>query len=66
MEHYPLRLTDLNDLPLFKILYLLKEALIGFERLFHLHGAFMPTARMVVLTAANKCKVWINENLASN
>lgn len=26
----------------------------------------MPTARMIVLNAANKCKVWLNENLASN
>lgn len=66
MEQHPLRLVELNDLPLFEILYLLKEVLYGFERLFHVQGAFMPTAKMIVLNAANKCKVWLNENLASN
>lgn len=61
-----MRLADLRDLSLFKLLYLLKESLIGFERLFHLYGAFMVSAKMVALNMANKCKVWLNDNFASN
>lgn len=59
-EHYPNRLDELKDLPLFKILYLLKEAIIGFERICDKVGPFRLTARMVALNHQGKCKVWLN------
>lgn len=66
LEKFPLRLSQLTDLPLFKTLYLLKESIIGFERLFAKFGAFPVTPRMVGLNQQNKCKVWLNESLANN
>jgi hypothetical protein len=60
------RLADLQNISLFKMLYLLKEAAIGFERLFHIYGPFVLTPRMVALNAANKCKVWLADDFASN
>lgn len=48
------------------MLYLLKEALIGFERLFHMYGPFVLTSRMVALNKADKCKVWLADDFASN
>jgi hypothetical protein len=66
VETFPLRLAELKDLPLFKILYLLKEAIIGFERLLDRVGPFEVTAKMVALSQSHKCKVWLNDNFASN
>ncbi|CAM6004449.1 unnamed protein product [Sphagnum balticum] len=40
-ESFPLRLMDLGEMPMFKMLYLLKESLIGYERLFARIGAFV-------------------------
>lgn len=66
VEDFSVRLADLQNISLFKMLYLLKEALIGFERLFHMHGPFVLTSRMVALNKANKCKVWLADDFASN
>ncbi len=66
LESFPVRLLELKDLPLFKILYLLKESIIGFERLYSKLGAFKISPKMIVLSLNNKCKVWCCENLASN
>jgi len=55
-----LLLIELRDLPLFKTLYLLKEALIGFERLFDRFGSFMVTPKMVGINRQHQCKVWLN------
>jgi hypothetical protein len=59
-ESVPLLLAQLADLPLFRALYLLKETLIGCERLFARFGAFRITARMVGVNQAHKCRVWIS------
>jgi hypothetical protein len=56
----------LGDLPLFRMLYLLKETLIACERLFQRFGCFRMTARMVGINHAHKCRVWISEHLATN
>ena len=60
LESYPLRLYNIKDLPLFKILYLMKESIIGFERLFDKVGPFVITDKMIAVTQTHKCKVWIN------
>lgn len=65
-EGYPLRLAELKEIPLFKILYLLKEAVIGCERLLDRFGGFAVSARMVAVSAGGRCKVWLNEDFASN
>ena len=65
-EKFPLRLNELTELPLFKLLYLLKESIIGFERLYDKFGAFPITPRMIALNQQNKCKVWLNESFESN
>jgi hypothetical protein len=60
MERYPMRLGELKDLPLFKILYILKESIIGYERLFDKFGSFPITSHMIALDHQNRCKVWLN------
>ncbi len=48
------------------ILYLLKESLIGYERLFDRFGPFDVTSKMVLINKNSKCRVWINENITLN
>ena len=53
-------------MPLSQALYLIKECLIGFERLFNRFGAFDITETMIAINEKGLCKVWINENFALN
>lgn len=66
LEQFPCSLCLLPRLPLFQVLYLLKEALVGFERLYDRFGCFDISDRMVLLTKSGKCRVWFNENLSLN
>jgi hypothetical protein len=59
-------LADLTTIPLFKLLYLLKESVIGFERLYNKFGPFTISNKMIALNQQNKCKIWLNEDFASN
>jgi hypothetical protein len=65
-ESFPFRLAELKDMPLIKVLYLLKEVLVAYERLFDRFGPFLVTAQMVAVNQFGKCKVWVNENFAVN
>jgi hypothetical protein len=66
IENFPSSLHMLPQLQLFQLLYLLKESLIGFERLFDRFGGFDITDKMILINKNNKCKVWINEALMFN
>lgn len=60
VEDISARLVQLQDLPLFKLMYMLKEAIIGYERLYHKFGSFLITPDMIAINNQNKCKVWLN------
>jgi hypothetical protein len=47
-------------------LYLLKEAIIGFERLYNRFGPFKVTEGMIAINEKGFCRVWINENFSLN
>jgi hypothetical protein len=47
-------------------LYLLKEALIGFERLYNRFGGFEVFNSMIAINEKGFCRVWLSENIASN
>lgn len=55
-------LQDIEMLPMPQLIYLLKEALIGFEVLIDIFGLFEPSQRMVVVNQRQQWKVWINED----
>ena len=46
--------------------YLIKECLIGFERLFNRFGGFDISETMISINEKGQCKVWLNENFALN
>jgi hypothetical protein len=60
IENFPSNLQTLPSLTLAQGLYLMKEALIGFERLFDRFGSFDPSSKMVLINKNGKCRVWIN------
>jgi hypothetical protein len=66
IENFPSNLNTLPKLHLHQILYLMKEALVGFERLFDRFGLFDITNRMILINKNSKCRVWMNENITLN
>lgn len=65
-EEITMVLSELGELPLFKAIYLLKESLVGFERLFSKYGSFLPTPAMIGINKDHKCKVWVNQDFTKN
>ena len=65
-EKYAIKIEELNAIPLFKVLYLIKESIVGFERLFYKFGPFLVTGRMIALNSQSKCKIWLSEDFTSN
>jgi hypothetical protein len=49
-------------LPIPQVIYLLKEALIGFELLIDIFGVFEPSQRMIVVNHRLQWRMWINED----
>ena len=47
-------------------LYIIKECLIGFERLFNRFGGFQIFETMVSINEKGYCRVWVNENFSEN
>jgi len=47
-------------------LYILKESIIGFERLFNRFGPFEVRENMIAINEKGFCRVWLNENFADN
>jgi len=45
---------------------MMKESLIGFERLYDRFGPFDVSTRMVFINKKGKYRVWINEDVAKN
>ena len=59
-ETFPISIAELRDVSIDNILYLFKETVIGFEKLFSVFGSFLISNKMIVLNKNNRCKVWIN------
>lgn len=55
-------LEEVGALAMPQLIYLLKEALIGFEVLIDIFGLFEPSQRMVVVNQRQQWKVWISED----
>ena len=61
-----MKLDKLYELPFNQTAYLLKEAIIGLERLFNKFGGFEVLPSMIVINEKGQCKVWYNDNSHSN
>jgi hypothetical protein len=66
IENFTASLHSLPKMPLFQVLYLLKESVIGFERLYDRFGTFDISNKMILINKNLKCRVWINENITLN
>jgi hypothetical protein len=59
-ESIPIRATDLNNLPLKESIYMLTEAIRGFDDCYSKVGAFEVTEDMIGLNKNGHVKVWLN------
>lgn len=59
-------LSEIEMLAIPQIIYLLKEALIGFELLIDIFGVFEPSQRMIMVNHRHQWRVWINEDYISS
>jgi hypothetical protein len=47
-------------LPLPQIVYLLKEMMVGYEVLVDIFGIFQPEDSMIIITAHDQWRIWVN------
>jgi hypothetical protein len=66
IEHCPLKLNKIHDMNINQSLYMLKEAILGFERLCSRFGPFKVTSNMIGVNERGLCKVWLNDNFSLN
>lgn len=59
-------LTDLEQIQMNRALYLLKETLVGAERISDQYGHFMVKESMIAINEKNKCRVWLNSKFHLN
>ena len=60
------KFNDLKKLPIFQAIYVLKESMIGFERLCHRFGFFNISPDMIMFNQSQNCKVWISKEWYSD
>lgn len=53
-------------MPLLQLAYVLRESMIGFERLYDRLGGFDISARMIKINKSGRCKIWCHENITIN
>lgn len=64
IEHIPVRLSHIEDIPYPENLYVLFSALDGFEKIFFWVGYFQPTEDMICVDGDGKVKAWLNPDLS--
>jgi hypothetical protein len=65
-ERIPLRLCDLQHLPLKYSIYIIKEALVGFKAIFSHFGYVPINDNLIGFNAESRVRVWVNSSFASN
>lgn len=64
VEHIPVRLSDIQDIPFPENLYLLYSALDGFEKLYRTIGYFHISEELICMDKDGQVKVWLNPDLS--
>lgn len=66
IEHIPVRLSDITDIPYPENIYILRNCLLGFKQLYNIIGYFKPTEELVCIDKYGEVKVWMNPDLSKN
>ena len=66
IQHIPLRLVDITDIPYPENVYMLRNCLYGFQQLHSLIGCFLPHEALICLDSYGEVKVWMNSDLSKN
>lgn len=66
IQHIPIRLSDVTDIPFDESLYILRSSLLGFEKLYNESGYFQVMEEQVCIDKEGHIKVWLNADLSKN
>lgn len=66
IQHIPVRLCDFDDIPFNESLYIIKCALLGFEKLYNESGYFEVMEEHIGVDKLGRIKVWLNADLSKN
>ena len=66
IQHAPVRLSDITDIPFPENIYILKCVLLGFEKLYNSVGYFTVMEEHVCIDRAGHVRVWMNADLSKN
>jgi hypothetical protein len=64
IEHIPVRLSDIEDIPYPENIYVLLSSLAGFKKLYQIAGYFKITEDLVCMDKDGRVKVWLNPDLS--
>jgi len=66
VQHIPIRLTDITDIPLPDSLYMVKCSLLGFKKLFEKLGYFNAIEEHIGIDREGHVRVWLNADFSRN
>lgn len=66
IQHIPVRLTDITDIPVSDSLYMAQGALKGFQKLYTLFGGFSIGEECIGIDREGKLRVWVNGDASKN
>ena len=66
LEHISLRLCDIDEIPLADALYVMMEALEGYQHLYQHAGYFRVEEDQIGLDRTGRVKVWVNGDMSKN
>ena len=64
IQHIPVRLCDITDIPYEEFLYILKLSLRGFKKLYKKVGYFIVKEDLVCIDKEGTIRVWMNADLS--
>lgn len=66
IEHIPLRLNKVNDIPYPDVLHIYHQSFRGFAELYEKVGFFEPTESLICINQQARVKIWLNEDLSKS
>ena len=64
LQHIPVRLNAISDIPSQELFYILKCSLLGFHKLYKYIGYFEVKEDMICIDAEGKVRVWMSSDLS--
>lgn len=66
IQHIPIRLSDITDIPLDESLYIMECCMLGFEKLYRESGYFQVMEEHIGIDQQGHVRVWLNADVSKN